>query len=204
MWKEGNNPSPTHIHFFWVLLHQTKIRLCIPFWFDLITFRKDSFACVRMRLTKKNNQSSTILFGPVLVNDMQTPFPLKNGQIFFSFQQMRNVLKRMQKQFFYIFSFNKILLMKFLRQRFLRTWFRNANQWYSITSWHGENVRGPGEESPNTNKLSNFFSILMHFFCIRFRWFSEKINFLKKKSVNFFSIFLESSETHFDLVAKKN
>ena len=37
-------------------------------------------------------------------------------------------------RFFYISSFSKILIFW---NRFLRTWFRNTNQWSLITSWQG-------------------------------------------------------------------
>ena len=42
-----------------------------------------------------------------------TPFPPNKYLIFFFTQYMRNVLKRMQIQFFRIFSFNKMLILSF-------------------------------------------------------------------------------------------
>ena len=46
---------------------------------------------------------------------------------------MRNVLKRMKKIIYFFVQQN--FHFKFLGLSILRTWYRNANQWYPITSW---------------------------------------------------------------------
>ena len=71
----------------------------------------------------------------------------KSGQIFLLSQTMRNILKHMQKLFCdicLIILLNKMFILSFLDYSprkwsgtFLRTWFRNVNQWYLIISWLG-------------------------------------------------------------------
>ena len=54
------------------------------------------------------------IIGPVLLNNVQAPAPLKSGQIFFLSQKVRNALKHRWKQFsdfFLLFSFSKILIL---------------------------------------------------------------------------------------------
>ena len=48
-------------------------------------------------------------------------------------------------RFFYIFSFDKIFVLSFWDlETFSRTWFRNVNQWYPITSRPGSGVARGG------------------------------------------------------------
>ena len=126
---------------------------------------------------------------------------------------------------------------------FLETWFRNANQWYRITSWLGRlisrSVRGleaellvAGVESKELflNYLKKFIEIFFSiiFFLIFLEpsetcarniqskleqkvvyapilmdFFMHTFQMVWKKISDFFSIILESSEIHFDLVARK-
>ena len=90
----------------------------------------------------------------------------------------------------------------------MRTWFKNANEWNPITSWLGGfNPKVPGTwgwRPPRTEGLRgaeppNFFvRILMD---IYFAYVPDDFRY-KNKCLFFvaFLIFLESSETHFDLI----
>jgi len=123
----------------------------------------------------------------------RSPPPSENGQKHSLSQKMFwNVCKKkipIFKNLFVSQNFN----FKFLRQNFLRIWFRNANQWYPITSWLGFKLKvygALGRSLPHT-KFVFFFAPIM--LVTRSKWVSEyskrKIFHKKNFSLYFFSLF---------------
>ena len=80
------------------------------------------------------------------------------------------------------------------------TWFRSANQWYSINWLGGFNLKASGAWGRSSRWGGVMGRSPSHtFFFILYKKKIEN-NFSKRKNVrNFFSVFLESSETLADL-----
>ena len=123
--------------------------------------------------------------------------------------KIRNVLKRVKKNpFFLISSSNKIFISSLILT-YLQTWFRNANQWYSITNWLGGfNPKASGTCGPSEPTITNLYLKILnqHVF---FLWFwsrlyksdsedSKKKNPRRKKIYVHFFFVLEFSETYAD------
>ena len=87
-----------------------------------------------------------------------SPPPSKSGQKNVLSQKICNVLKRLQKKSLFFHS-TKCLFQVSETQRFLRTCFRNVDQWYTITSWLKVfKQKAPGGRAPLTQFFSNFGS----------------------------------------------
>ena len=96
---------------------------------------------------KKNMWGGSVLLLPIfcLFESKILSKLIKNGMNICLSQKMRNVLKPLKNNFLilpiFIYLRNDWFCtqntLKIGTERFLQTWFRNANQWYPITNWLG-------------------------------------------------------------------
>ena len=102
------------------------------------------------------------------VDPQPLPPPLKVAHFKVLDQKDAHCFETYEKTIFWFYSLrNGLFCSQILRkfgERFLRTWFRNANQCYPVTSWLWEfNPKAFvawGRSSPNTRNFWNFFSYI--------------------------------------------